>query len=63
MARKIISVEIETTDTSGKNRSTNVGYVNLEATDEQLVEFAQKIAALLTDTYVGATKITKESLI
>ena len=56
-----ISLEISTTTTSGKKNTTNVSYVNPQATNEKLRQFAQMLVALTTDSYVGTTKITKES--
>lgn len=58
-----VSIEIDTTTTSGKKNTTNVSYVNPQATNEKLRQFAQMLVALTTDTYVGVTKITKESVI
>ena len=57
-----VSLEIETTANSKKN-TTNISYVNPQATNEKLKEFAQMLIALTTDTYIGVTKITKESVI
>ena len=58
-----ISLEISTTTTSGKKNTTNVSYVNPQATNEKLRQFAQMLVALTTDSYIGVTKITKESVI
>ena len=58
-----ISLEISTTTTSGRKNTTNVSYVNPQATNEKLRQFAQMLVALTTDSYVGTTKITKESVI
>ena len=58
-----ISLEIDTTTSSGKKSTTNVSYVNPQATNDKLLQFAQMLVALTTDTYVGTTKITKESVI
>ena len=58
-----VSIEIDTTTSSGKKNMTNVSYVNSQATNEKLRQFAQMLVALTTDTYVGVTKITKESVI
>ena len=60
---KTVTLSIITTDSSDKKQTTNVSNINLEATNEKLLEFAQMLVALTTDTYVGATKITKESVI
>ena len=58
-----ISIEIETTSSSGRKNTTNVSYINPQATNDKLKQFAQMLVALTTDTYVGVTKITKESVI
>ena len=58
-----VSIEIDTTTTSGKKTTTNVSYINPQATNEKLMQFAQMLIALTTDTYVRTTKITKESVI
>lgn len=58
-----VSIEIDTTTNSGKKITTNIVYVNPQATNEKLRQFAQMLVALTTDTYVGVTKITKESVI
>lgn len=58
-----VSIEIDTKNSSGKKNTTNISYVNPQATNEKLRQFAQMLVALTTDTYVGVTKITKESVI
>lgn len=58
-----VSIEINTTTSSAKKNATNISYVNPQATNDKLREFAQMLTALTTDTYVGVTKITKESVI
>ena len=58
-----VSIEINTTSSIGKKMTTNIVYVNPQATNEKLRQFAQMLVALTTDTYVGVTKITKESVI
>ena len=58
-----ISIEIDTTTSSGKKTTTNVNYINPTATNDKLRQFAQMLVALTTDTYGGVTKITKESVI
>jgi len=58
-----VSIEIDTTTSSGKKNTTNISYVNPQATNEKLGQFAQMLIALTTDSYVGTTKITKESVI
>jgi len=58
-----VSIEINTTTTSAKKNTTNISYVNPQATNEKLRQFAQMLVAFTTDSYVGITKITKESVI
>ena len=58
-----ISLEIETTTQNRKKNTTNISYINPQATNDKLLQFAQMLVALTTDIYVGATKITKESVI
>ena len=58
-----ISLEIETVSSSGKKNTTTISYVNPQATNAKLLEFAQMLIDLTTDTYGETTKITKESVI
>jgi len=58
-----VSIEIDTTTTYAKKNTTNITYINPQATNEKLRQFAQMLVALTTDSYVGVTKITKESVI
>ena len=58
-----VSIEIDTKTNSGKKITTNIVYVNPQATNEKLRQFAQMLVGLTTDTYNGVTKITKESVI
>lgn len=60
---KVISMVIQSTDTSDKKQTNTVTYINPEATNSQIRTFAQKIIALTTDTYTGVTKVTKEEVI
>jgi len=60
---KVISMVIQSTDSSDKKQTNTVTYINPTATNEQIRTFAQKIIALTTDNYVGVTKVTKESVI
>ena len=60
---KVISMVIQSTDTSDKKQTNTVTYINPTATNEQIRTFAQKIIALTTDSYVGVTKVTKEEVI
>ena len=58
-----VSIEIETTTAMARKNTTNISYVNPQATNEKLLQFAQMLVALTTDVYNGVTKITKESVI
>ena len=58
-----VSIEIESTTASSKKNTTTISYINPQATNSSLKEFAQMLIALTTDTYEGVTKITKESVI
>jgi len=58
-----VSIEIQTKTSLGKKSTINIQYVNPQATNEKLRQFAQMLVALTTDSYVGVTKITKESVI
>lgn len=60
---KIVSISINTTDSNARKQVTNVSYVNPEVENDKLREFAQMLIELTTDSYVGVTKITKESVI
>ena len=58
-----VSIEIDSTSSSGKKNTTTISYINPQAANAKLKEFAQMLIALTTDTYVETTKITKESVI
>lgn len=58
-----ISLEIETTSQTNKKNTTNISYINPQATNDKLRQFAQMLISLTTDTYNETTKITKESVI
>ncbi len=60
---KVVSISINTTDQSGKKQTTNINYINPQATNEKLAQFAQMLTALTTEIYYSTTKITKESVI
>lgn len=60
---KTVTLSINTTDGYGKQRTINVSNINPQATNDNLLQFAQILVALMTDTYKSATKITKESVI
>lgn len=57
-----VSIQITGKDTTNKTVTDKITYVNPEATNEQLVEFAQALTALTTNDYTGTTKITEEAI-
>ena len=58
-----VSIEIETQTANDKKSTINVSYINPAATNDKLLQFAQMLVALTTDSYIGVTKITEESVI
>ena len=60
---KTVTLSINTTDNLSRKQTTNVSNINPQATNDNLLQFAQILVALMTDTYKSATKITKESVI
>lgn len=50
------------TDNDGKKGTTNVTDVNPNATNNDLVDFAQMLNNFTGNTYTGATKTTVEEL-
>ncbi len=58
-----ISIEIDTRTANDKKNTINISYINPTATNDKLLQFAQMLVALTTDSYIGVTKITKESVI
>lgn len=58
-----ITLEINTLSQNNKKNTTNVGYINPQATNDKLLQFAQMLVELTTDNYVETTKITKESVV
>ena len=59
MAAKV-SIQIASVDANNKKVTDKIPYVNPEATDEQLVNFAIMLEQLTDNTYTGTTKITEE---
>lgn len=57
-----VSIQISSTDTSDKKITDKISYVNPEATNAQLSEFAQMLTALTTNSYLATTKITEEAI-
>lgn len=57
-----VSIQISSTDTADKKITDKISYVNPEATNAQLSEFAQMLTALTTNSYLATTKITEEAI-
>lgn len=62
MATKV-TLQIDGTDANGKKTSEKISYVNPEATDNQLKQFAQQLMALTTTTRTGLKKTTEEDIL
>ena len=61
MATKV-TIQIAAVDSNGKKITDKIPYVNPNATNEQLVNFAVMLEQLTTNSYIGTTKITEESI-
>lgn len=57
-----VSIEITSTDTNAKTVKDTIAYVNPEATNAQLIEFATMLTNLTNNSYVATKKITEESI-
>lgn len=57
-----VSIQITSTDPNDKKVTDKIAYVNPTATNEQLVDFAEKLLALSNNTYLATTKITEEAI-
>lgn len=55
-------INIIGTDLNGKKNSNKISYVNPNATDSQIVAFAQQIGNLSTNTLEGVSKVTTKDL-
>lgn len=55
-----VSISIESLDSTDKKVTDKISYVNPQATDEQLVQFAKMLNDMTTDDYISTTKITEE---
>lgn len=55
-----VTLSISSKDTMNKTVTDKIHYVNPEATNTELVEFAEMLKALSADTYTSTTKITEE---
>lgn len=61
MATKV-TIQIAAVDANNKKITDKIAYVNPEATDEKLVEFAIMLEQMTNNTYTGTTKITEETI-
>lgn len=57
-----VSIQITSTDQTDKKITDKIAYVNPQATNEQLVEFAQMLMNLSNNRYMATTKITEEAI-
>lgn len=58
-----VTIQINSQSPSGTKKFTDkIAYVNPQATNEQLVEFAEMLSALSTNDYLSTTKITEEGI-
>ena len=62
MATEKVSIIITATDPNAKSVTTTVTDVNPEATNSDLVTFAQMLNGLTQNTYVSAKKVKTEVL-
>lgn len=57
-----VSIQITSTTPQDKKVTDKISYVNPQATNEQLTEFAQMLLSLSDNTYLATTKITEEAI-
>lgn len=57
-----VSIQITSTDTNDKKVTDKIAYVNPQATNEQLTDFARMLLNLSDNTYLATTKITEEAI-
>lgn len=57
-----VSIQITSADANNKKVTDKIAYVNPQATNEQLTEFAEMLTALTDNSYVSTTKITEETI-
>lgn len=53
---------LKTKDPEDRSVTTSIRYINPEAQDAVLKEYAQTLNALTQNTYVSLTKVTKEEI-
>lgn len=57
-----VSLKLEATDPWGNKTTTSISYVNPEASNLKLLQLAQKLNELTTNTYVSTSKVTTENI-
>ena len=57
-----VSIQITSTDPNEKKVTDKIAYVNPQATNEQLTDFARMLLNLSDNTYMATTKITEEAI-
>lgn len=57
-----VSISISSKDGNNKTVTDKISYVNPEATNNELVEFAEMLNAMTDNTYTSTTKITEEGI-
>ena len=62
MGNKKVTLTIDGIDASNKKSSTKIQYVNPNASDDVMRTFANKCAALSTDTHTATMKTTDEDI-
>ncbi len=62
MGNKKVTLTIDGLDSNQKKSSTKIQYVNPNASDDVMRTFANKCAALSTDTHTATTKTTDEDI-
>jgi hypothetical protein len=57
-----VSIQITSLSQNDKKVTDKIAYVNPQATNEQLIEFAELLLNMSDNQYVATTKITEEVL-
>lgn len=60
MAKVSIQINSQKAGSTSTKVTDKISYVNPEATNEQLKQFAQKVLSLSQNSYLSTTKITEE---
>ena len=58
-----VDLQIDARTSAEKKYTPKISYVNPNATDNQLISFAEQITALTTNTFWGAKTITTRDLV